>query len=215
MGLYSIISGLFKNLGTENHILPRGAGFCDVIGEMTKKYGDVDTTQKDISIIKDEITRRKKELRGHNASRPSDKSRCKESEDAYNARKAELKSELCILNTLYRRVIICEINKFPLNKACTIKYIADYIGVKESIIWYILVIDNEVSSHLYCSDGYNMSVRHVSDNEISIRVYPGDGSGYYSLMSDDKKSKVHNMILPNWRFVESTDASIFYVERIS
>lgn len=215
MGLYNIISGLLKTTCTECHILPKSIESRNVIGEMTEKYGNVDTTPKDITIIKDEIAKRKREQRNNSETRPSNRSRCKISEDAYNNREVELRSELCILNTLYRRVVTGEVNKFPLNKACTIKYIADYIGVKESVIWYILVIDNEVSSYLYCSDRYSMNVKHISDTEINIRVRSDNEYSQYGFMCNDEQVKIHNMILPNWRFVESTDPSIFYVERTS
>lgn len=215
MGLSDIISGLLRTIGNESRVLPRDVESRDVIGEMTKKYGTVDMSPTDISIIGDDIKRRDKELRRHRDVKPSDRSRCKATEDVYNTRDAKLRSDLCLLNTLYKRVVASEINKFPMNKVCTIKYIADYIGVKESVVWYTLVVDNDVSAYLYCNDRYNINVKCVSDTEIHIRVFPGRDYSGYSYMCDDEKIRVHNMILPNWRFVKSTDSSIFYMERIS
>ena len=214
MRIFNIISGLFETISSNSRMSPRLVELRGVIDEVTGKNSVVDTIPEDINIIKSEIAKRERELRNHNELRPSDKSRCKSSEDIYNTRKVELESELSVLNILYKRVITYEVNNFPLNRACTIKYIADHIGVKESIIWCVLIIDDEVSSYLYCSDRYIMSIRRISDTKIDINVRPHDDYDY-GLVYDKERKRTHDMILPNWRFVESTDSSIFYVERMS
>lgn len=222
MGLVNIIAGLFKSTNTERCSTYHKAPPCDVIKEMSEKYGEVDMTPKDIFIIHDELMKRNRELRDHNTKR-SKKFQCKATEDVHYARRDELKAAIVILNTLYKKVVIQELNKFPLNKACTIEYVAEYMRVKESTLWHILITEygSVMSDHLYCNNRYDMRIKHLSDEEINIRVIPGDKyhvySGLYDVYSGDENcgGKVYNILLPNWRFVESVDSSIFYIERMS
>ncbi len=67
-----------------------------------------------------------------------------------------------------------------------------------------------------------MRIKSLSDKEINITLTPGDRYHVYGALYDDYcdsggeyKGKVYNILLPNWRFVESLDSSMFYIERMS
>ena len=223
MGLKNIISGLFNSTSIERRAIYSRAPPRDVIKEMSEKYGEVDMTPKDVIVIYDELGRVRKKLRDHNNTKMADRVRCKTTEDAYFARRDELRAKIVILDALYIKVVEQELNKFPLNKACTPEYVAEHIGVKELIVWRLLILGTDtVNIYLHCNDRYNMRIKNLSDKEINITLTPGDRYHAYGALYDDYcdsrgeyKGKVYNILLPNWRFVASLDSSMFYIERIS
>lgn len=214
------ILGRFKTDCIEEHLSYRRVVSDNVIDTMSVKYGEVNTSVKDTDVLYQEIRKTREDIRCHNKLSPSGQSRCKKVEDDHNDHDNELRMQLKILNELYKKVVTIELNKFPLNKPCTINYIANYIGVEdESIIWNILIsetIKNVVPSICYYdSNRYSISVSDLSESEIRILVVRKYGlRDIYHDYEHHDKYNIHTMILPNWRFVKSMDSSIFYVERV-
>lgn len=221
MGLINNILSLFINNSTEMDMMVRKKKTHDVIAEMTAKYGEVTTTVSDIDKIRGEIDKKRKEMVDYDKSVPSGYSRCKSTEDEHRSHKAELETEFDILNELYKKIVIVELNKFPLNKQCTIKYVSNYMGIdNESIIWDILVVRDDggrINHYMYYGGRYNIDITYISDTKIKISsvMNSNPDSDYYYRHNHDTEKYIHNMILPNWRFVKSVDSSIFYVERMS
>jgi hypothetical protein len=182
---------------------------------MCTKYGEVDTSVKDIDILHKEIDKKREDIRHHNRLSPSGNSRCKKVEDDYNNRSDELRTELKILDELYKKVVIIELNKFPTNKPCTIEYISDYIGVKSvSVMWdtfmesdTYLLVDR---IHVYRdTDNHNVTINVISECEIEVAIVHFD-----DYLGGWDAGDICRMKLPNWRFVASTDSHIVYVERL-
>lgn len=201
---------------TESRAPYKKAAPSNVIDEMSAKYGVVDTSAKDIDILSKEIVEKRHELRSYCKLAPAGESRCKSVEDEYDDREAELKAELNVLEKLYIKVITIELNKFPLNKPCTIKYVADYIGVdNQSFLYGILIgedIDNMMSFSYYNANNYNIRVDNISDSKVNVTMRHKGGIRY-DYIYREPANNIYRIILPNWRFVKSTDSSIFYVER--
>lgn len=166
---------------------------------------------KAIRTIQRKIDKKYDEIYRHFKSRPSGESRCKEQEDEYIDRSDALDIEVKVLNEAYKEAIAVELNKFPLNKPCTIRHIADYMNVNDHIPWIVLIKDKHDRNSvrvLYdygCSTYFNV----ISDSEIHAEfIYDGMSCEYNT-------TYYYTINLPNWRFVASGDNDIFYVERVA
>jgi len=217
MGLIDNIKWLFSDNNIRMGLKTREVETQAVIDEMITKYGEVETTVSDIAKINEEMLKKRKEMIDHSKSIPSGSIRCKSAEDKYYSRKAELRSERDVLNKLYKKIVTVEINKFPLNKPCTMSYIANHVGIKDdAIIWDILISNDigMVNPYMYYDGSrYSMDITYISDSEITIRSILSDDYNCNYRYGDTNNS--HKIILSNWRFVKSKDSSVFYVERTS
>lgn len=169
--------------------------------------GGSDKSPEDITVIGSRVCEKEAKIIKHRKMKPSGNERCKHTEDEYLKARDILENELKILKDLYRNIITKELNNFPLNNPCTIGHISKYIGVKnEYILWKILI-----NGILYNS-GYNLSYSVISESEMAVMYQCDHLGGRYGYI-DDYNSH-HTIKLPNWRFVESVDSDIFYVERM-
>lgn len=199
----------------------RGGQIVDsahVVDDIIINHIEINTTVKDIDIICGEINKKRDELISHCDFKPTGPSRCKKEEDKYYSHDKELETELKILKDVYKKMVIIELNNFPLNKPCTIKYITNYIKVDESLVWDLL-IDSDINNNkpfLYTyfdNKRFNININSVSESKISIRILRTDD--YCSKFLYEEKDNIYKIKLSNWRFVKSMDSNIFYVERIS
>ena len=219
MGLIDNITWLFRKHDHVKEYIDWCKNYANdhaVTDGMREKYATIDTAPKDIDVLYEAIDRQRHAIMSNGRSKPTGRKRCKSTEDAYQKHDGKLRLELQVLNDLYKNAVTVELNKFPVNKACTIRYITDYIGVgDELIIWDILIREsgNGVPYvHSYFGDDqYDISVIIISESEIHISVI---GRDYYYSYDYGSRKNVCTMKLPNWRFVKSRDSDIFYVERL-
>ena len=188
-------------------------GLLNIIsGALTRKKSCIDMLYADIDNTNNSIIEHRNSFLVCNM-------KCKETEDAYDDTTERLDIELEELKVEYMRYAARLLDNFPLNKPCTIPYIADYIGVKDkTVLWNIFMVGihgltADILESYTHSCGYDVYYDIVSESRLDVRVELDDLLGY----SGEYKRPLlnYNMKLDNWRFVASKHDKIFYVERVS
>ena len=184
--------------------------FIDVIRDALphKKLSDMDRLYFDIA---DKFW----EIAEFNQPRKGNHVRCKSDEDDRCMRGENLDMELKQLELTYKNTAIKILNTFPLNKPCTIPYVADYVGIKKhDVVWDALIVHVKTGrgagllQSYFCSNVKHNRFEVVSDWKLTVTFIE-------RVINDRTKNYIYNyhMIQPNWRFVESKLPDIFYVER--
>lgn len=143
----------------------------------------------------------------------NNRSLCKSVEDKYYERGKILNDELKELNLRYKDIVTKKLNTFPVNKPCTISYIADYMGIKkECVVWDVLITSSledrngKLLQECIYGDLYSAHINVITESEMLVNVT------YPHVYSTDLMYK-YVIKAPGWRFVASACLDIFYMER--
>ena len=189
---------------------------------------DVDT-RSEFEILKSKIYDRETIIRNNVPKKPMGRKRCKDQEDIYVEYYNKANIELKLLKEEYKKICIMELNKFTLNRSCTIEFIADKLNIESEILWDILIdstdyIEEKILYYGKCNNYYTLHFNIISELELGVKfdyidyeLYEHEYKKHEYKYEEQNDEYIHKctMKLPNWSFVASENDYIFYVERTS